>query len=131
MDDWTALKPLRLSLSKTLKDVSIDTGLDISTLSKLENGQISITKRTCSILNPYFHLKLLPYKAVVRYEEFDYKKSPQYKVLNEELKEKNIKLEKENVLLKAVINKISNIVIDCNNSSLNDYKISKSRKKLK
>lgn len=64
------LRELRKSRAKTLAQVSVETGLDISTLSKVETGNISVSHKIAKKLSDYYGVCITPKKLVPIFEEY-------------------------------------------------------------
>lgn len=100
------LKQLRKSQNKTLIQVSKDTGISISLLSRLENFKVPYTNKSLKILEKYYNSK-------IENENFNIYLTDNEK---ERLLEENLNLREENHKLKELLQeiclKISNICYD-------------------
>ena len=96
----------RAKFNLTLDEVHKATGLAISTLSKLENGKISLSPKVADILSEFFEVEFIPSRINITYEEALPMKEPHYKIMNKALREENNQLKLENEQLKQTIQKI-------------------------
>ena len=96
------LRNLRQKKGKTLSQVSKECNISISYLSKIECGALSISESMANRLSTYYGVTVTPAKIVVSYEKPVNIKEPEYRKMN-------IKLRKENQLLKLELQEINKV----------------------
>ncbi len=96
------LRNLRQKKGKTLSQVSKECNISISYLSKIECGALSISESMANRLSTYYGVTVTPAKIVVSYEKPVNIKEPEYRKMN-------IKLRKENQMLKLELQEINKV----------------------
>ena len=79
--------------------------MKVSTLSKLENGGITLTKSSAEKLSNFYGVEIEPKKVIIKYSD-DFKLEPEYKKINSMLKAENKQLKNKIEELNKIINKM-------------------------
>lgn len=96
------LRTLRQKRGLTLKQLHEQTGLSVSSLSKLESGSMTISKESSDKLSNFYGVEIEPKKVIIKYSD-DFKLEPEYRKINSELKS-------ENKSLKNKVNELNNVI---------------------
>jgi transcriptional regulator with XRE-family HTH domain len=104
-----SLYELRKEKGATLMEVSSATGLCPSTISKSENGLISITSNIAKKFSEYYGVDIKPKKLVATFKEYEKEPSKRDKIITN-LKNENSSLKKVVAEYERQINDIKNIL---------------------